>query len=122
MRYAFYMKDITCNQELVAKLPKSINPKHYNLDVMKKDIEAMFICSNIVNEFNDYIINYGDANLIIEFVHSFIYELLSNDDYPEDKLKYKYYYGENFIAGKYEKYNNNAGWQTQKNSKQSFIA
>jgi hypothetical protein len=23
---------------------------------------------------------------------------------------FKYYYGENFISGKYEKYNNNAGW------------
>lgn len=89
---------------------------------MKKDIEAMFICSHIVNDFNDHIINYGDANLLIEFVHSFIYELESNKTNPMDKLKYKYYYGENFIAGKYEKYNNNAGWQTEKNSKQSFIA
>jgi hypothetical protein len=97
----------------VAKLPKNLEPAHYNLDVMKKDIEAMFICSHIVNDFNDHIINYGDAELLIEFVHSFIYEIVSTQ---------QYYYGENFIAGKYEKYNNNAGWQTQKNSKQSFIA
>lgn len=87
MRYAFYMNDMTCKQELVAKMPKSINPKYYNLEVMKKDIEAMFVCSHIVNDFNDHIINYGDANLIIEFVHSFIYELLSNNSNPSDKLK-----------------------------------
>jgi hypothetical protein len=46
---------------MVAKLPKNVNPKHYNLEVMKNDIEAMFICSHIVNEFNERIINYGDT-------------------------------------------------------------
>lgn len=122
MRYAFLMKDITCDQELVAKLPKSTNPKSYKLEVMKNDIEAMFICSHIVNEFNEHIINFGDTKLLVEFVHSFIYELLENQKDKNDKLKYKYYYGENFISGKYEKFNNNAGWQTQKTSKQAFIA
>lgn len=81
-----------------------MNPKHYNLDSMKKDIEAMFICSHIVNDFNERIINYGDSELLVEFVHSFIYELVS------PKPQYPYYYGENFIPGKYEKFNNNAGW------------
>jgi len=105
MRYAFYMEDIECdNQQMVAKLPKNLNPKHYNLDVMKNDIETMFICSHIVNDFNERIINYGDTKLLVEFVHSFIYELL------EPQTDKKYYYGENFIPGKYEKYNNNAGW------------
>lgn len=76
---------------------------------MSKDIEAMFICSHLVNLFNDVIIGQGDPDLLIEFVHSFIYEIF---DAP-----YKYYYGENFIPGKYEKYNNNAGWKSEKNSK-----
>ena len=73
MRYAFFLKDI--DQELVAKLPKNTNPKHYNLDVMKNDIESMFICTHIVNEFNEQIINLGDAHLLVEFVHAFIYEI-----------------------------------------------
>ncbi len=62
---------------MVAKLPKNVNAKHYNLDEMKKDIEAMLICNHIVNDFNEDIINYGDTKLLIEFVHAFIYELVS---------------------------------------------
>ena len=56
-----------------------ISEKSYNLDVMKNDIEAMFICTHIVNEFNDRIILLSDQTLLIEFVHSFIYEITSND-------------------------------------------
>jgi hypothetical protein len=45
-----------------------------------------------------------DSKYLVEFVHSFLYEIL-------DKTSpYKYYYGENFIEGRYEKYNNNAGF------------
>jgi hypothetical protein len=73
---------------------------------MSKDIESMVICSHIVSDFNDHIINYGDSHLQVEFVHAFIYEILG-------KSEYKYFYGENFIQGKYEKYNNNSGWKTQ---------
>jgi len=102
----------------VAKLPKSTDPKSYNLDVMKKDIESMFICSHIVNDFNEHIINYGDTHLLVEFVHSYVYELTKLvDGKPSDQKWYPYWYGENFIPGKYEKYNNNAGWQTQQDSK-----
>ena len=94
---------------MVAKLPKNIDPKHYNLDEMKKDIEAMFICNHIVNDFNEHIINYGDTKLLVEFVHAFIYELIAC--IPNGNITHKFYYGENFIPGKYEKFNNNAGWQ-----------
>mmetsp|Transcript_42583 Transcript_42583/g.31173 ORF Transcript_42583/g.31173 Transcript_42583/m.31173 type:complete len:97 (+) Transcript_42583:574-864(+) len=93
---------------MVAKLPNKLEAVHYNLEAMSKDIEAMFICNHIVSEFNDRIINIGDVELLIEFVHSFIYELIQK--VPSGQPKYKYYYGENFIPGKYEKYNNNAGW------------
>jgi hypothetical protein len=65
---------------MVAKLPKDVNPKHYNLDVMKNDIEAMFICTHIVNEFNERIISLGDNQLLVEFVHSYIYELVKIND------------------------------------------
>lgn len=88
-----------------------MDPKSYNLEVMKNDIEAMFICSHIVNEFNERIIGTGDTRLLIEFVHSFIYEI------TDAKSAHKFYYGENFIEGKYEKYNNNAGWKIGKDSK-----
>jgi len=80
---------------MVAKLPKNINPKTYNLESMKHDIEAMFICQHIVNEFNERIINNQDENLLTEFVHSYIYE------YTDDNVKFKYAYVEDFILGKY---------------------
>ena len=41
---------------------------------------------------------------LVDFVHSFIYEI------TDQGAPYKYLYGENFIEGKYQKYNNNAGW------------
>lgn len=97
-------------------MPKNLDPKTYHLDVMKNDIESMFICSHIVNDFNERIIGFGDHDLLVEFVHSFVYEML------DEAAPFKYYYGENFIPGKYEKYNNNAGWRTGKSSKQSLIA
>jgi len=45
MRYAMYMKDLTCNQEMVAKIPKNLDPKSYNLQTMQKDVECIFLCS-----------------------------------------------------------------------------
>ena len=76
------------------------------METMKNDCEAMFICSHIVSEFNDQILSKGDQSLLLEFVHQFIYEIVDLNN----KSQYRYYYGENFIAGKYEKLNNNAGW------------
>jgi len=43
MRYAFYAIDEKLNQRLVAKLPKKID-ESYELEHLKKDIEAIFIC------------------------------------------------------------------------------
>ena len=116
MRYAFYMEDLDTHNEYVAKLPKEIKPSTYNLEEMKNDIEAMFVCTHIVNEFNEKLITMVDSSHLVEFVHSFIFEIL------DDASPYKYYYGENFISGKYEKYNNNAGWRTGKDSVQSLVA
>lgn len=83
---------------------------------MKNDLEAMFICSHLVNDFNDRVLTAGDESLLIEFVHSFIYEII------DEETEIKYFYGENFIPGKYEKYNNNAGWKLERNSSQALIA
>ena len=112
MRYTFYMNDLELEDghEMVAKLPKDINPKSYNLEIMSKDIEAMVLCQHIVNEFNERIIGKQDQKLLTEFVFSYIYEFTDPD------VKYKYAYAENFILGKYQKYNNNAGWRTTKDS------
>lgn len=59
---------------------------------MRKDIESMFLCSLIVNEFNDKILFKEDTSLLIEFVHSYIYEIIE----PKN-TQYNLYYGENFI-------------------------
>ncbi len=118
MRYAFIAKDLDLNEEYVVKVPKNINPATYNLETMKNDIEAQFICSHIVSEFNERLISFVDSRYLVEFVHSFLYEILV------EGAPFKYYYGENFIKGCYEKYNNNAGWAnaTGKDANQSLIA
>jgi len=110
MRYAYYMYDMGTMDDYVVKLPKNTKPSLYNLDVMKNDMEAMFICYHIVSDFNEKLISYYDSKFLIEFVHAFVVEILSPD------TPYKYFYGENFINGIYEKYNNNAGWKTGKDS------
>lgn len=117
MRYAFLMEDQDLHEKYVVKVPKNIHPKSYHPEEMKNDIEAMFICNHIVNEFNEKLISLVDSRYLVEFVHSFIYEIL------DKAAPFKYYYGENFIKGKYEKYNNNAGWSTTgQDSNQSLIA
>jgi len=110
MRYAFYLHDNIDDQDQVAKLPKKISEKTYNLETMKKEIETTIICSYIVNDFNDRIIAYQDVKLLTDFVNAFIYE------FTDENVKYKWAYGENFISGIYKKYNNNAGWTSDKNS------
>jgi len=104
MRYAFMMEDRDLKKQYVVKVPKDINPKTYHPLEMKNDTEAIFVCSHIVNEFNEKLVTLINSKYLVEFVHSFIYEILDKD------APFKYYYGENFIKGKYEKYNNNAGW------------
>jgi hypothetical protein len=46
---------------------------------MKNDIEAMFICTHIVNEFNEKLISSIDSRYLVEFVHSFLYEILDSN-------------------------------------------
>ena len=116
MRFAFYMKDVDLNQNLVAKIPKKID-KFYNLDYMMKDIESLFICNHIINEFNDRIISLlPDENMIMNFVHGFIYEII------DEKFPFKYWWVENYIEGTYEKFNNNAGWESKNLKQNSLIA
>ena len=85
-------------------MPKDQSEATYNLECMKQDIEAMFLCSHIVKEYNERLLSGGsvDSRQLVDFVHSFIYEVPTGP--------FKYVYGENFIPGRYSKYNNNAGW------------
>lgn len=76
MRYAFMMRDQELQEEYVVKVPKDVRAKNYNLEEMKNDIEAMFICTHIVNEFNERLISLVDSKYLVEFVHSFLYEVL----------------------------------------------
>lgn len=100
----------------MAKLPKWIDEK-YNIEYMKKDLESIFICQHIVNDFNDKIVqSLPDTRLLLNFIHSFIYEI------TDSKAKFKYYYTENFIQGQYEKYNNNAGWFNKNVNESSLIS
>lgn len=101
----------------MAKLPKQI-ATGYTLEDLQKDVEAIFICQHIVNEFNEKIIPIvPDTRLLLNFVHTFIYEITDTK-----KHQYKYYYGENFIEGQYEKYNNNAGWYNANVNESSLIS
>lgn len=47
---------------------------------------------------------YGAEAKLLQFIDSFIYEMI----YPITKNKY--YFLENYIEGEYEKFNNNAGY------------
>ena len=116
MRYACYMKDIDLDQKLVAQIPLVLD-ESYKPEIMKKDIESLFICNHIVNEFNDRVVSLlPDPDMLISFVHCFIYEIL------DSKCPYKYWWGENFIESEFEKFNNNAGWQTNNFKQTSLIA
>lgn len=116
MRYAFYMRDLNYEEDMVAKIPKIINEK-YTPKKMKKEIEALFICAHILSEFNDRIVSFfPDNTSLLSFVHCYIYELLS------DSVPFKYYWVENYIESSYEKFNNNNGWVAVHNHPVSNIA
>jgi vacuole morphology and inheritance protein 14 len=88
---------------MVAKLPKIIDSS-YCLNEMKKEIEVQFICQHIVNEFNERVVEIVNSSLLLNFVHAFIMQIENSNS------ELNLYFCENFIEGKYEKYNNNAGW------------
>ena len=79
---------------------------------MKKDIESLFICNHIVNEFKDRVVSLlQDPDMLISFLH----EILIS------KCPYKYWWGENFIESEFDKFNKNAGWQTNNFKQTSLI-
>ena len=74
MRYAFFAFEQKLGQKLVAKLPKELDESEYNLETMSKDLETMYICQHIVNEFNNKISQHlFHSEYLLNFVHTFIY-------------------------------------------------
>ena len=117
MRYAHYMRDINMQENIVAKIPRTIEEKEYNPESMMKDIESMIISQHIVNDFNDKIISkLGDTETLFSFVSSYVYEI------KDEKFPYKYWWAENYIDGVYEKFNNNDGWVNHRSLGNAFLA
>ena len=124
MRYAFYMKDLMLDQNLVGKLDKKIKLKEQSLAHYSKDILSIVICRHIAYDFNDRVINIvPDTRLLINFVHSYIYEMISYINKKETLQSHQQYFSvENFIKGNYSKYNNNAGWINDNLNESAVIA
>ena len=128
MRYAFFMKDLSLEQNLVGKINKSISNDEYNLEGLSKDLLSLVVSKRIAYDFNERIINLvSDTKMLINFVESYIYEMInysSNKDITVKQLPHhnKYFSAENFIDGDYTKFNNNAGWIANNLSEQSQIA
>jgi hypothetical protein len=128
-RYAFYMKDESLNQELVGKLPKILDSKEYNIEGLRKDLEAITICNYICGDFNNRIVNLvPDTRLLLNFINCYIYEIQRDNmgnigtNNLSQSHPYKYYTAENYIKGEYVKYNNNAGWISQNVTDQVLLA
>eukprot|EP00349_Pseudokeronopsis_sp_Brazil_P011021 CAMPEP_0202978988 /NCGR_PEP_ID=MMETSP1396-20130829/85265_1 /ASSEMBLY_ACC=CAM_ASM_000872 /TAXON_ID= /ORGANISM="Pseudokeronopsis sp., Strain Brazil" /LENGTH=225 /DNA_ID=CAMNT_0049718217 /DNA_START=265 /DNA_END=939 /DNA_ORIENTATION=+ len=83
---------------------------------MKKEIETMITCNYIVKDFNDRILLSEGESALTEFVDAFIYE------FTDPNAEFQWAYGENFINGIYQKYNNNAGWASSQSSLQVKVA
>ena len=66
--------------------------------------------------FNDRLIRYvTDVDMLYNYAQCLIYEIL------DEESSCKYYWGENFIEGVYDKYNNNAGWTNNKSKLKHII-
>lgn len=128
MRYAFYLKDLTLDQNMVGKLYKNIIKKEYTLPHLSKDILTIVICQHIAYDFNSRILDIvPDTRLLINFVNAYIYELInysSNPNVLNRELNHhqQYILVENYIDGDYNKYNNNAGWINDNLNETSLIA
>ena len=122
LRYAYYLYDKEVEMNFVAKLDKIITGDRNNLKGYSRELESIAICQHISNEFDERIVNLipkDQTNILLNYIHSYIYEITSRS-----KLnKYnKYYYVENYLPGKYIKYNNNAGWVTDNIAEQTLVA
>ena len=140
-KYAFYMKDLTLNQNLVGKLYKVSKLNENGLYILSKDIISLTICKRIAYDFNNRITNIlPDNKYLINFVNAYVYELMHYTKYISNNIQYsdihtnkscennrlpshqQYYLVENYIEGEYNKYNNNAGWINSNLTENSEVA
>mmetsp|Transcript_41174 Transcript_41174/g.43066 ORF Transcript_41174/g.43066 Transcript_41174/m.43066 type:complete len:800 (-) Transcript_41174:61-2460(-) len=113
MRFAYFMHDNTLNQKMVAKRSKCMKKSDNNLDYYKRDIESIVISQHIINEFNERVVSFiTNTKNLLSFVHSFVYELEGGE----------YIWAENYIKGRYEKFNNNSGWIKTSFSESTLLA
>ena len=119
LRYAYYLYDEEVKMKYVAKLDKEIDNKRNNLKGYSRELESITICHHISNEFDERIVNIvpnGQTNILLKYVHCYIYQITSPSS------SHKYYYVENYIPGQYIKYNNNTGWTRNDIAEQTLVA
>jgi len=62
---------------MVAKIPKEVEIKKYNVESLSNELALVSICSKIVGLFNERIISQiSNFDLLRDFVRPYIYELL----------------------------------------------
>ena len=89
---------------LVGKLLMDRSPEYYKPSEMKKDVYASLVCSKIVESFNLQIVALKyEIFLKIEFIVPVIYDII------DESSEYEFFFGEKYLPGIFEKYNNNAG-------------
>ena len=119
LRYAYYLYDKEVKMNYVAKLDKEISSSRDNLEGYSRELESITICHHISNEFDERIVNIvpkDQTNILLKYIHCYIYEITSPSP------SHKYYYVENYLPGQYIKYNNNAGWVTDNIAEQTLVA
>ncbi|KAL4441752.1 hypothetical protein ABPG74_008749 [Tetrahymena malaccensis] len=118
MRYAYHAKDLYLNQRMVAKQYKRLEKQtKISIEDMKRDIISQIVCKYIVKEFNSKLVEVEQTHsLILQFIDSYIYQ--TAHPYNPSPL----YYFEKYIDGKYEKFNNNAGYVSQTDNLYSPLA
>ena len=116
-RYAYFLYDKEVNLKYVAKEKKEYDASNNTLDKYAKEVESITICHHIANEFNERIVNIvpkDKTDILLKYIHCYIYEITSPS--------HEFYYVENYIPGKYVKYNNNVGWIKTSIADQTLVA
>lgn len=128
MRYAFYMKDLTLQQNLVGKLNQILLKSECTLQHLSKDTISIVTAQRIAYDFNNRIVNFlPDTRLLINFVNTYIYELKDYKGLPhinssQNMCHQRFISVENYIDGEYSKFNNNSGWIDKRLNHSSQVA
>ena len=119
LRYAYYLYDNEVSMKFVGKLDKKITNIRNNLEGYSRELESITICHHISNEFDERIVNIipkDKTDILLKYIHCYIYEITS----PSSSNRY--YYVEDYLPGNYIKYNNNTGWVAKDVAEQTLVA